>query len=81
MRVLLAGNVPKFHVTPSEEAISRISEGLYKIYSNPTYRKAYFGEFLYHYARKYKVIDWTAEEALGIYLEKHLTKHNYYLTV
>lgn len=75
MRVLLAGNVPKFHVKPSEEAVSRISKGLYKIYSNPTYRKAYFGEFLYHFARKYKVADWIAEDALGIYLDKHLTKH------
>ena len=31
MKMLLAGNVPQFHVKPSEEAYKRVHDGLRKI--------------------------------------------------
>lgn len=75
MKVLLAGNVPKFHTEPNIEAFDRIVEGIKKAFYNPTYHRLYFGEFNYHYMQKYKVTEWKSQEVLAYYLAKHLTKH------
>ena len=75
MKVLLAGNVPQFHVTPSDEAVERISEGLKKLYCDPERSQYFFGEFYYHYQRKYQVNEWSAKEVLACYIARHLTKH------
>lgn len=75
MKVLLAGNVPQFHVKPSEEAVKRINDGLCKLYFQEQLQSYYFGEFLYHYQRKYKVDLEVAESVLMTYLICHLTKH------
>lgn len=45
MHVLLAGNVPKFHITPNEEAVRRIEDGLWKIFNDEGLRKLYYGSF------------------------------------
>ena len=75
MKVLLAGNVPQFHVKPSEEAVRRISDGLKNLFCQSELQQYYFGEFLYHYQRKYKVDLNEAERVLITYLVLHLTKH------
>ena len=75
MKMLLAGNVPKFHTTPNEEAYLRVSNGFNKMFGIPELRNIYFGEFLYHYRHKYRVSDAQAQEVLGCYLVNHLTKH------
>lgn len=75
MKVLLAGNVPQFHVKPSEEADRRISDGLKNLFCQSELQQYYFGEFLYHYQRKYKVDLNEAERVLITYLVLHLTKH------
>ena len=49
MKILLAGNVPQFHVKPNDEAVKRISDGLQNLFCNPELQQYYFGEFLYHY--------------------------------
>ena len=75
MRILLAGNVPKFHVKPSDEALERIHNGLHKFLSNDETRMFYFGEFLFHYMQKYKVDYSEAYQVLSIYIDGHLTRH------
>ncbi len=75
MHVLLAGNVPKFHVTPSEEAAKRIREGLMALVCDNDLRGKYFGEFLYHYSRKYNLSVDDATVALHLYIENYLIKH------
>ena len=75
MKILLAGNVPKFHDKPNEDAYKRISNGLKLIFSNPEHNRYYFGEFIYHYQRKYKTGEWQTKEVLACYLVNHLTIH------
>ena len=75
MKVLLAGNVPKFHVRPNEEALKRIGDGLRRTFDDRELRQRYYGEFIYHYQRKYKVEEYIATEVLRIYIERHLIKH------
>ena len=75
MHVLLAGNVPKFHITPSTEAAQRIGEGLWKIYDDEELRGRFFGEFLYHYSQKYKGGIEEAKMALCAYIKYHLIEH------
>ena len=75
MKILLAGNVPQFHVKPNDEAVKRISDGLQNLFCNPELQQYYFGEFLYHYQHKYKVDLNEAERVLITYLVLHLTKH------
>ena len=41
MHVLLANNVPKFHITASPEAIQRISDALWKIFTDVQLHEAY----------------------------------------
>lgn len=75
MHVLLAGNVPKFHITPSAEAVLRISEGLWEIHNDEELRGRFFGEFLYHYSHKYKGGLEEAKKALYVYIKNHLIDH------
>lgn len=74
MHVLLAGNVPKFHITPKDDALQRIYRGLLSI-RNSYMDKRYFGEFIYHYMRKYKVGKDEADRALNIYIDGKLVGH------
>ena len=75
MKMLLAGKVPKFHAEPNKEAYTRMSDGFNRMFGTPEIRNIYFGEFLYHYQRKYHVGNIQAEEVLAYYLVNHLTKH------
>ena len=75
MHVLLAGNVPKFHITANEEAMNRISEDLMSIRCDVNLNQRYFGEFLYRYERKYKVDYLQADYVLNIYLDEKLAGH------
>lgn len=75
MKVLLAGNVPQFHAKPSEKAVRRISDGLQHLFCKPELQQYFFGEFIYHYERKYKVGLYETERVLMAYLSQHLTKH------
>ena len=75
MRVLLAGNVPKFHIIPILEALERIQGGLWKIFNDDKLCKLYYGEFLYQYAHKYKEDKEGAMKALHIYIRNHLIDH------
>ena len=75
MKMLLAGNVPQFHVKPSEEAYKRVHDGLSKILDNDWLRGKYYGEFLYAYMKKYDV-DYTAAYAvLSTYIDEKLARH------
>lgn len=75
MHVLLAGNVPKFHVKASEEAIKRVSEIiLYVIYDNEMFER-YLGECVYHYKRKYTTTDQLAELAVCHFVNGKLKDH------
>ena len=75
MKVLLAGNVPKFHVAPSDAAWKRIYDELRMGFANPVTRGQYFGEFIYHYMLKYHVSEAMATEVLKVYIKQHLIKH------
>ena len=75
MHVLLAGNVPKFHITPEDDALQRVYDGLISIRCNGYLNKRYFGEFLYHYMRKYKVDSDSAGCVLNIYINGKLAGH------
>jgi len=55
MHVLLAGNVPKFHVEAKPEAHERVSAILNELLDDDEYMRRYFGECIYQYAHKYKV--------------------------
>lgn len=75
MKMLLAGNVPQFHVKPSEEAYKRIHDGLMKILGDDWLREKYYGEFLYAYMKKYKVDYIVAYEILITYIDEKLARH------
>lgn len=75
MKMLLAGNVPQFHVKPSEEAYKRIHDGLMKILGDDWLREKYYGEFLYAYMKKYKVDYIVAYEILSTYIDEKLARH------
>ena len=75
MKMLLAGNVPQFHVKPSEEAYKRIHDGLMKILGDDWLREEYYGEFLYAYMKKYKVDYIVAYEILSTYIDEKLARH------
>ena len=75
MHVLLAGNVPKFHITASEEARQRISNGLWILFHNPEMHKVYFGEFIYAYRMKYRVVSEEADMVLGMFIQDILIDH------
>ena len=75
MHVLLAGNVPKFHITPEDDALLRVYNGLLIIRCNNHLNQRYFGEFLYHYMRKYKVYMDKAGRVLNLYINGKLAGH------
>ena len=75
MKMLLAGNVPHFHVAPSDEAMKRVRGVLLNIFLDTSLRHRYFGEFIYHYMLKYKVPEAQATEVLRIYIAQHLLRH------
>ena len=75
MHVLLAGNVPKFHVTASAEAIFRVHDVLVDVFADENLYRRYLGEFIYHYMRKYKTDKYQTEEVLSVYFEEKLTGH------
>ena len=75
MKMLLAGNPPKFHDIPMEDAYKRISAGLQNIYKDAELCNSYFGDFIYHYGQRYKVTPFMAKEVLRIYIERRLTAH------
>ena len=75
MHMLLAGNVPKFHVEASDEAFKRIHKGFMTLFSNEVYYNRYFGEFTQAYARKYRVPEYVAKEDLRYYLDEKVTHH------
>jgi hypothetical protein len=75
MHVLLAGNVPKFHVTASAEAIIRVHDLLVDVFADENLYRRYLGEFIYHYMRKYKTDKYQTEEVLSVYFEEKLTGH------
>lgn len=75
MKMLLMGNVPKFHDIPFTDAYDRISEGLNKMYEDPELCNYYFGEFIYHYGKRYKLDQYMAKEALRVYIERKLKNH------
>ena len=75
MHVLLAGNVPKFHITANEEAHQRISNGLWTLFNNPETHKVYFGEFIYAYRMKYRVVTEEADMVLRMFIQDILIDH------
>ena len=75
MRVLLAGNVPKFHVTPNDDALLRIYNGLISIRCDKCMNQRYFGEFLFCYMQRYHVDKGEADRVLNNYINGKLVGH------
>ena len=75
MHVLLAGNVPKFHIMPEYEALKRIYNELFSIRYNDDMNQRYFGDFIFHYMRRYKVSMDMADCVLNIYINGKLVGH------
>ena len=75
MHVLLANNVPKFHITASPEAIQRISDALWKIFTDVQLHEAYYGNFVRAYMERYHVGEEKANWALSLYIEDVLIDH------
>lgn len=75
MHVLLAGNVPKFHITANEEAHQRISNGLWFLFNNQEMHKVYFGEFIYAYRVKYRAGFEEANMVLRMFIQDILIDH------
>ena len=75
MHVLLAGNVPKFHITPNMDALKRIYKGLSDIRADADMNDRYFGEFIRHYRKQYKVAWDEAYMVLDIYIDAKLALH------
>ena len=75
MHVLLAGNVPKFHITPEGDALTRIYNGLLYVRRHDGLNQRYFGDFIFHYMRRYKVSKEMADSVLNIYIDGRLAGH------
>ena len=75
MKMLLAGNVPQFHIKPSEAAYKRVHDGLRKILGDDWLRAKYYGEFLYAYMKKYDHDYTIAYEVLSTYIDEKLARH------
>ena len=75
MHVLLAGNVPKFHITPDDNALQRIYNGLLSIRGDERLNQRYFGDFIFHYMLRYKVGRDMADRVLNIYINAKLAGH------
>jgi hypothetical protein len=75
MHVLLAGNVPKFHVEASEAAVKKVHCILEHIFNDEELFDYYFGECIYHYIQKYKVSEEMAHLALYQFAYGKLKSH------
>ena len=75
MHVLLAGNVPKFHVEANMEAINRVCGIVYNLLDDDKLMRRYFGECIYQYAQKYKDNYAQAYIALEYYVNNKLIGH------
>ena len=75
MKMLLAGNVPQFHIKPSDEAYKRIHDGLRKMLTDDSLRAEYYGEFLYAYMKKYQRDYPVAYKVLSTYIDEKLARH------
>ncbi len=75
MHVLLAGNVPKFHVEANIEAINRVCGIVYNLLDDDELMRRYFGECIYQYAQKYKDNYAQAYIALEYYVNNKLIGH------
>ena len=75
MHVLLAGNVPKFHVTPADDALQRVYNGLLSIRCDDRMNQRYFGDFLFHYMQRYRVGREMADSVLDVYIDGKLAGH------
>ena len=75
MHVLLAGNVPKFHVKASEEAYQRMNNCLWNIYTDADLHKLFYGEFEYAYMKKYNAKLEDTRMSLGLFLKDFLIDH------
>ena len=75
MHVLLAGNVPKFHVEANMEAINRVCGIVYNLLDDDELMRRYFGESIYQYAQKYKDNYAQAYIALEYYVNNKLIGH------
>jgi hypothetical protein len=75
MHVLLAGNVPKFHVKASGEAYQRMYNCLWNIFSDADLHQLFYGEFEYAYMKKYKVKQEDASKSLRLFLKDFLIDH------
>ena len=75
MHVLLAGNVPKFHVEANEAACDRVFDILVHIIGQDDLYSYYFGECNYHYRLRYHVSYSTAYDAIDNYIKQKLYNH------
>lgn len=75
MKVLLAGNVPKFHINPNLDAVMRIDEGMVKIRNTPDLNERYFGGFIKHYKKEYPLEASIVDQVLNTYLDEKVTPH------
>ena len=75
MHVLLAGNVPKFHVEANEAARDRVFDILVHIIGQDDLYSYYFGECNYHYRLRYHVSYSTAYDAIDNYIKQKLYNH------
>ena len=75
MHVLLAGNVPKFHVEANQEAINKVSSIVNSLLEDNEYMRRYFGECIYQYALKYNIGYPQAYNELEYYVNNKLIGH------
>jgi len=75
MHVLLAGNVPKFHVEASEEAVNRITEIIDHILDDIALYRFYLGECVFQYCQKYEVSQTEACGVLNYFVRHKLLGH------
>ena len=78
MHVLLAGNVPKFHIDSNIDALIRISNGLAKIRNTSSLNERYFGGFIKYYKKEYpkkaSLVDLVLDTYLGRKVAPHMSR-------
>lgn len=75
MHVLLAGNVPKFHVECDIDAFNRVFDIMHHLLGQKDLFNRYFGECVFHYRLKYKVTDMQAVDAVCYFIDDKLIGH------
>jgi hypothetical protein len=75
MHVLLAGNVPKFHVECDTDAFNRVFDIMHHLLGQKDLFNRYFGECVFHYRLKYKVTDMQAVDAVCYFIDDKLIGH------